>query len=115
MKEGDIQTSITDYLTAKGHYWKRVNSGKVLVKKGPYQHWLQLAPEGTPDIDGFQKGTGKYFAIEVKRPKYIDAAGKVWPKTYTTKVQKEVIKRINDLGGLAFEARSIDDVIMEGL
>lgn len=53
---------------------------------------------GVSDLLGLYNG--KFLAIEVKRP-----------GTYPTKEQKEFIKKVNKLGGIAFVARSIDDVI----
>ncbi len=67
-------------------------------------HWkvmqgLGCVP-GIPDILGIQKGTGKLIAIEVKTAK-----GK------TTRFQDNFINWINEAGGIAFVARSADDVI----
>lgn len=56
---------------------------------------------GVPDILGVHKG--RLIAIELKAPK-----GTVSP------AQQEFIDRINEAGGLAFVARTLDDVI-EGL
>jgi hypothetical protein len=53
---------------------------------------------GVPDILGVHKG--RMIAIELKAPK-----GTVSP------AQQEFIDRINEAGGLAFVARSLDDVI----
>lgn len=52
---------------------------------------------GIPDIIGIWKG--KFLAIEVKAP-----------KKYPTQDQKRMIQTINTEGGLAFVARSIQDV-----
>jgi hypothetical protein len=56
---------------------------------------------GVPDIIGIHKG--RMIAIELKAPKGV-----------VSEAQQEFIDRINEAGGLAFVARSLDDVI-EGL
>lgn len=40
----------------------RCNSGKVRVRGG----FMQLAPNGTPDIIGFLRPAGRFFGIELK-------------------------------------------------
>jgi hypothetical protein len=60
------------------------------------------SPPGLPDITGCLKD-GRAFWIELKAPR-----GVVSP------AQQDFIDRINQAGGCAFIARSIDDVI-EGL
>jgi hypothetical protein len=54
--------------------------------------------KGISDILGLLTG-GRFLAIEVKMP-----------KGYPTPEQKEFLARINRHGGIAFIARSIDDV-----
>lgn len=58
---------------------------------------LGSAP-GLPDITGVKDGRG--FWIEVKAPK-----GRV------SQAQQDFIDRINEAGGIAFVAKSIEDVI----
>jgi hypothetical protein len=60
------------------------------------------SPPGLPDITGCLKD-GRGFWIELKAPRGV-----------TSPAQQDFIKRINQAGGIAFVARSIDDVI-EGL
>ena len=57
-----------------------------------------MSPKGVPDLICCQNG--RMIGIEVKTK-----MGRVSPE------QIEFIKRINDAGGLAFVARSLDDVI----
>ena len=97
--EAQIQKAILEYLGYRSdvHAW-RTNSGKVQTNHG---RWIQMAPKGTSDIIG--TWNGRILAIETKKPKP--------SKTYATKEQKAFIQLINDLGGLAFVARSVDDVI----
>lgn len=46
MSETELQASIVSALERLGHIVIRVQSGKVKVRGG----WMQLAPEGTPDL-----------------------------------------------------------------
>jgi len=55
---------------------------------------------GVPDIVGICPGTGRFLGIEVKRPR-----SKLSPH------QERFINAINNAGGLAFVAYSVDDVI----
>lgn len=55
-------------------------------------------PRGVSDIIGIWQG--RYLAIEVKRP-----------GLELTKYQELFINRVNKEGGLAFMAKSVDDVI----
>ena len=68
-------------------------------------HWKAwggpMSIPGIPDIIGCFKG--RFIGIEVKAPNGV-----------VSDYQKEFIDRINEAGGLAFVARSVDDVI-EGL
>ena len=100
IKEIDIQNSILAYLNAIGIFCWRNNSvgvydpTKNLFRKptGKYQI------NGVSDILAISK-QGRMMAIEVKSEK-----GRV------SDSQKEFIDNINKRGGLAFVARSIEDV-----
>jgi Holliday junction resolvase len=86
MKEKEITTQIRNVLKLYGvFHWKVFQS-------------LGSTP-GVPDIIGVLPG-GRMLAIEVKTER-----GKVSPH------QERFIKNINDNGGLAFVARSFDDVV----
>lgn len=86
MKEKEITTQIRNVLKLYGvFHWKVFQS-------------LGSTP-GVPDILGILPG-GRMLAIEVKTER-----GKVSPH------QERFIKNINDNGGLAFVARSFDDVV----
>jgi Holliday junction resolvase len=85
ISEKEITASIRSYLKAfKVFHWK--------VWQG-----LGSTP-GVPDIIGIYRG--KFLAIEVKTER-----GKLSPH------QERFIQNINDAGGIAFVARSVDDVI----
>lgn len=66
-------------------------------------HWKNIGalgmPRGLPDIIGVWKD-GQILAIEVKTPRGV-----------ASDEQKRFIEMINQSGGLAFVARSVDDVI----
>ncbi len=45
-KESSLSAQITEYLTTRGIYNERLNSGKVETKSG---YWITLCERGTPD------------------------------------------------------------------
>lgn len=100
--EGDIKHSILDYLKAQGVYvWPTQNVGlfdptKKIFRK-PGAHFLK----GVADILGIMPD-GRLLAIEVKIK-----------GTYPSPAQKVFIDRINSKNGIAFVARSIEDVDRE--
>lgn len=94
MKEGDLKQPIIDYIKLLGGDLIRINSGG-------YHHGVRLAPAGTPDLIGYLKG-GRHLEIETKLP-YNDLSQK----------QREHIEKVNQAGGIAFCAKSLDDVIVE--
>jgi len=63
---------------------------------------IKLGEPGWPDLIGMTK-EGRFVGIEVKARK-----GEVTP------LQVAVIDRINASGGMAFVARSVDEVIEKG-
>lgn len=84
-KEKEITRSIRNYLRVMGIFHFKVHQG------------LGSAP-GISDILGCHKG--RMLAIEVKTER-----GRV------SEVQERFLERINAEGGLAFVARSVDDVM----
>lgn len=58
---------------------------------------------GTSDIIGVWNG--RFLAIEVKREKSLYGA-----KTYPSKEQKAFIENVQEVNGIAFVARSLEDV-----
>jgi len=77
---------------------------RYILKLHSVFHWKQwqgaMSTAGVPDILGVQRGTGKLIGIEVKTIK-----GKV------SKEQQYFIDLINANGGIAFVARSVDEVM----
>jgi len=86
VREADITKTIRDLLNAYGIWHFK-------MWMGPMSN-----PKGVSDIIGIYKG--RFLAIEVKTPK-----GKV------TEAQRAFIDRVNKEGGIAFVARSVEDVI----
>lgn len=95
VSEAEVLRAILQYLSLVPHcYAIRINSG-ALKLEGRYVRFN--SGESTLDIMGVAQG--KPFAIEVKSSTGRLKAG-----------QLETIERIKAAGGLAFVARSIDDV-----
>lgn len=99
-KESDIQNSILEYLNAMGILcWRNNNIGvwdptKKIYRKSTSCYHLK----GISDILGIVDS--RMLCIEVKRPKGSKVSAD----------QIAFIEMINKHGGLAFVARSIDDV-----
>lgn len=99
-----VSLAISEYLTIRGHMFKRNQSGMMFVK-GPNRNYaIRMGEAGWPDLIGIEKGTGRFFGVEVK-------AG----KNKTTPIQNEILARIRAMGGIAVVAYSVDDVIAAGL
>ena len=105
MTEKQIESAILDYLNLKRHCFAfKVNTTGVYdptkkvfrTNKGKHLH------NGTSDIIGVYKG--RFFAIEVKRPKTTTQS-----KTYPTKAQKAFLEKVSACGGRGYVARSVDD------
>jgi hypothetical protein len=98
--EAQIKRAILDYLHVKGALvWINSSTGvydptRRIFRKpnSPYQL------NGTSDILGLYEG--RFLAIEVKKP-----------KCYPSESQKRFIELVKEHGGIAFVARSVDDVI----
>jgi hypothetical protein len=94
--EQGIQRAILDYLRWRGiPCYKHQNAG---IRK-PDGSYIPTHTRGVSDIIGCLPKTGRFLAIEVKRP-----GGK------PTLEQQQFIDTINQAGGLAFVARSVEEV-----
>lgn len=101
LSEKDIETMILDFLNKRGIFaWKNHTVGIWDAEKNIFRQLGKFSIKGSSDILGVLNG-GRLLAIEVKSER-----GRV------TKEQLAFIKKINSLGGLAFIARSIEDVII---
>ncbi len=95
--EHSIQITIQNYLTLRGIYCWRNNSGALIDKRGIP---VRFGKVGSADILGIHP-TGRFLAIEVKRP-----SGRYKP----TPAQLEFLEAIHRYGGLCGIATSIEDV-----
>lgn len=103
VKETDIQMAILEALWYNKIFaWRNNNTPIFDITKKIYRALPKGSMKGVSDILGIYKG--RFLAIEVKQ------FGK-----YASKEQKEFIKNVNDAGGIAFVARSIDDLKTHGI
>lgn len=97
VKEADVQRQILGWLKYQRKdvpmFWRN-NTGAIRMDK----RFIRFGAVGSSDILGVMKD-GRFLAIEVK-----SAKGRL------TKHQKAFIDGINNAGGVAFVARSIEDV-----
>ena len=98
--EQQILNAILEFLNRSGHFAWRNNTGGVYKTHGEHTRFFRFGHPGSADILGIQYFSGKFIAIEVKRP------GKE-----PTELQKNFLNIIKSQGGIAFVAHSIDDVI----
>lgn len=95
--ERDIQKAILDYLHSVPIYcWTNKTQGTYDPHKKIFRR--NTTKKGISDILGVLPD-GRFLAIEVK-----SKSGRLSPE------QAEFIDRVNDLGGLAFVARSLEEV-----
>lgn len=101
MNETAIVTRILDYLTLRGYFVYRNNTGATKYKdeRGRVR-FVRYGYVGSSDILGMTRD-GKYLAIEVKTP---ERANNVSP------AQAKFINIVNNGGGVAFVATSIEEV-----
>jgi hypothetical protein len=88
--EGNVLAQIKEYLSARGIFYFRCNTGR--------RGGVSFGIKGAPDIIGCLP-SGRFLAIEVKGPD-----GKA------SDAQLAFIGDVLKNGGLAFVARSVDDV-----
>lgn len=100
MKEKDIQKAILDYLRWQGILVLRTNAGKFFIKnKQGKIRMIKVGESGISDIIFCLKG-GIFGAIECKTPK-----GKL------TLPQSNFLEKVKRLGGIAFVATNLKEVI----
>ena len=94
--EQQIQRTILDYLRWRGiPCYKHQNAG---IRK-PDGSYIPTHTRGVSDIIGCLPKTGRFLAIEVKRP-----------GVKATPEQLNFLETIKQAGGLAFVAHSVEDV-----
>lgn len=93
--EGEIKREIMQYLSrlSEGMFW--INSS-IGIRGRKINSRYQLT--GVGDILGLYRG--RFVAIEVKKPTGV-----------VSEVQEKFIQRVTSKGGLAFVARSLEDVV----
>ena len=96
--EKDIQRGILDYLTMKGIFHWRNNTGSFSSEYKGKSRFISFGAPGSPDIIAVRNGT--CYGIEVKRPKGVQSES-----------QKEFERAFTKAGGVYVLARSIDDVL----
>lgn len=98
MREAEIQSAILDYLGACGFLHWRVCLGAVMGGGGKF--FRKNPMRGHPDIAGVLRPSGRYFAIEVKRP----------TRARWSPEQREWRDRLTAAGVLYLVASSVEDV-----
>jgi hypothetical protein len=94
-----LQSAVEGYLAKRRDVWfMRVNPGTRPLERAGRKWWIRGAPLGTADIVGCLEG-GWFFGIELKSGK-----GK------RTLVQKAWAARMEALGAMVCEARSVAEV-----
>lgn len=101
VKENDIQKSILEALWYNKIKAWRNNTGAYRTEHGGF---VRFGTKGSGDIFAIQPKTGRFISIEVKTQ-----------KKYPTPDQKQWMQEVNDAGGIAFVARSIDDLRTNGI
>lgn len=104
-KESDIQRGVLDYLRIRGHFAFRVNTqGVPIHRPGEVGRFRPSPMKGVADIVGVQRGTGRFFALEIKT-----RTGRVSDE------QEAFLANVERAGGLAAVIRSVDEVRPLGL
>ena len=100
--EHQVQKSIIQYLDLRRIcHWAVPNGGMRNVKVAAKLK-AEGVRSGVPDITLIHKG--RYYGLEVKKPKTNTPAGVL------SKAQKQRIKQIEDAGGLVAVVHSVDEV-----
>ena len=100
--ENEIKRSIIDYLTISGVMVWRQNTAAFAIPatETTKRRFLKFGVPGMSDIIGILPPEGRLLAIEVKGP------GKK-----PTMSQDAFLEQVRQLGGVAFWADSLDDVM----
>ena len=101
-KEIDLQKQIVQWLNLQGHYVFRTNAGVMFIKGKNGNRCFRCLFKGCLDIIGMLRDTGQFIAIECKLKN-----GKLSDE------QKLFLQKVNELGGIGFVARDLDEVILK--
>lgn len=98
--EADVLGSILQALPYYRNvvWFSRMNSGAYALGEGKDKRYIKFGFPGCPDIMGMMTG-GRLLCIEVKRP-----SGRL------REAQAAFISKVSSQGGIAFVARSVDDL-----
>jgi len=109
MTESQVQNQILQYLISMGYFvWRNNNTPIFDPVRKRYRAMPKFSRKGVPDILGLLPG-GRFLAIEVKKPvKNPRSFEKL--HNLASQDQKLFINQVNDLGGLAFVADSLEVV-----
>jgi hypothetical protein len=97
MTENDLKNLILDYLSAKGIFHWRNNSGAVVSEYKGKKRFMRYGAVGSPDI--FCVVKGRCIGLELKGPK-----GK------QSDSQKEFQERLEEAGGLYLLVYELEDI-----
>jgi hypothetical protein len=98
--ETKIQREILEFLGCVPGRFTRMNSRVVMMPgRGGRQRPVRFGEKGMADIIGVLKPSGRYVAIEVKRP-----------GQHPTPEQEAFLREVGECNGIAIVARSVQDV-----
>jgi hypothetical protein len=104
MKETDVQRSILEYLTKRGHYCWRNNNGalydaKLYNGRGGYRAQSKWTPKGLPDIMLIDRENyGQLVGLEVKHNSRASADQLLCQKQFRlNNARYEVVKSVDDV------------------
>jgi tricorn protease-like protein len=98
-EEQKLVKACMDYLRCKGFLVLRNNSGRIFINDNGKIRAIRAGMAGSSDIIACSPD-GRFFAIECKSKK-----GRL------TENQKEFLRKVSELGGVALVVRNIDELI----
>lgn len=104
LSESDVQRQIMDYVRIRHFAWRNNTGGRPWTDNRGSNRLFRFGKVGSGDIFLIARPTGRFVSIEVKR-----RGAKATPE------QEDFIRRVEEAGGMAFVAYSLEDVISRGL
>ena len=102
VSESEVIREVKEVIDITGLEIQRVNVGCFAVGEGRTKRFVRTAKKGTLDFEGYDN-RGRHVGIECKRP----VGGRLSPS------QAARIDDINRKGGIAFVAKSGDEVLQK--
>ena len=99
MKEQALVNQVLHYLTLKGYFVYRNNTGAVALGSGRSQRFMRFGYKGSCDVIGVTP-EGLFIGVECK----------IKPNK-PTQFQLDFIEEINKRGGIGLVAYDLDDVV----